>query len=119
MVDSDPLRFVGFRSLLSSESDFDLQPVSLAEVATHQDIDVVLLGSHTGKNVIDMLGTVKAVRPSLNIIVTGCKSRRRGNAAGESRLARKAVSMKRSRSGKSCAPSGSCILDLFRPRDGS
>ncbi len=72
VVDSDPLRFVGFRSLLSSEADFDLQSVSLVEMASHQDIDVVLLGSHPGKNVVDVLGTVKAVRPGLKIVVTGC-----------------------------------------------
>ena len=36
VVDSDPLRFVGFRSLLSSESDFELYSVSLAEVGANQ-----------------------------------------------------------------------------------
>lgn len=72
VVDSDPLRFVGFRSLLSPESDFDLQSVSLVEIAAHQDIDVVLLGSHPGRNVVDVLGSIKAIRPSLNVIVTGC-----------------------------------------------
>jgi hypothetical protein len=30
VVDSDPLRFVGFQALLSSESDFDVQSEPLA-----------------------------------------------------------------------------------------
>jgi hypothetical protein len=45
VIDSDPLRFVGFRALLSSESDFELQSVSLTEIGTHQEVDVVLQSS--------------------------------------------------------------------------
>ena len=30
VIDSDPLRFVGFRVLLSAESDFELHSVALA-----------------------------------------------------------------------------------------
>ena len=56
VVDSDPLRFVGFRALLSPQADFDLQSVSLAEIGTHQGADMVLLGSHPGKNVVDVGG---------------------------------------------------------------
>jgi len=72
VVDSDPVRFVGFRALLSSESDFDLQSVSLAEIGTHSPVDIVLLGSHHGRNATDVLATMKAVRPGLNVIITGC-----------------------------------------------
>src|SRR6266567_2366485 len=72
VVDSDPLRFVGFRALLSSESDFDLQSVSLTEVGTRQGVDVTLLGGHPGRNVIELLTTMKTARPGLNVIVTGC-----------------------------------------------
>jgi DNA-binding NarL/FixJ family response regulator len=72
VVDSDPLRFVGFRALLSSETDFDLQSVSLGEIGTHQEVDVVLLGSHPGRNAVEVLTTIKALRPRLDVIVTGC-----------------------------------------------
>jgi DNA-binding NarL/FixJ family response regulator len=72
VIDSDPLRFVGFRALLSSESDFELQSVSLTEIGTHQEVDVVLLGSHPGGNVLEVLTTLKALRPGLAVIVTGC-----------------------------------------------
>ncbi len=71
VVDSDPLRFVGFRALLRSESDFDLQSVSLTEVGTHQGVQVTLLGSHPGRNVIELLTTMKTRCPGLKIIVTG------------------------------------------------
>src|SRR5580698_8096379 len=72
VIDSDPLRFVGFRELLSSQSDFDLRSVSLSELGTYQDVDVVLIGSHPSKSVIELLAAVKALRPSLDVIVTGC-----------------------------------------------
>jgi len=68
VIDSDSLRFVGFRELLSSESDFDIQSVSLSEIGTHQDVDIVLLGSIPGKSVIEVLTTVKALRPGLDVI---------------------------------------------------
>ena len=71
VIDSDSLRFVGFRELLSSESDFDIQSVSLSEIGTHQDVDIVLLGSIPGKSIIEVLTRVKALRPGLDIIVTG------------------------------------------------
>jgi DNA-binding NarL/FixJ family response regulator len=72
VIDSDPIRFVGFRALLSAESDFELQSVALAEIGTNKKADIVLLGSHAGNSVIDLLAIVKAVRPGLDVIVTGC-----------------------------------------------
>jgi DNA-binding NarL/FixJ family response regulator len=72
VIDNDPLRFVGFRALLSSESDFELQSVSLTEIGVHQGVDIALLGRHPGKSVIDVLTTLKVLRPGLDVIVTGC-----------------------------------------------
>jgi DNA-binding NarL/FixJ family response regulator len=72
VIDSDPLRFVGLRALLNSEPDFELQSVSLTEIGTHQEVDVVLVGRHPGKSVIEVLTTMKIVRPDLYGIVTGC-----------------------------------------------
>ncbi len=50
VVESDPLRFVGFRA---------------------KEVDVVLLGSRSAQNLFDVMASMKAVRPSLKIIVTG------------------------------------------------
>ncbi len=72
VVDGDPLRFVGFRSLLSCESDFELHSVSLASIGTSEEADVVLLGSHPGKNALEVLTTIRATRPGMRVIVTGC-----------------------------------------------
>jgi DNA-binding NarL/FixJ family response regulator len=71
VVESDPLRFVGFRTLFDNESDFELLSASLADLGTLQNIDLVLLGNRTGHNLFDVMAGMKAARPDLRIIVTG------------------------------------------------
>jgi DNA-binding NarL/FixJ family response regulator len=71
VVESDPLRFVGFRALFDSESDFELVSATLPDISVLQGIDLVLLGSRAGQNLFDVMASLKATRPDLRIIVTG------------------------------------------------
>jgi DNA-binding NarL/FixJ family response regulator len=71
VVESDPLRFVGFRALFDSESDFELVAATLPDISALQGIDLVLLGSRAGQNLFDVMASLKAARPDLRIIVTG------------------------------------------------
>ena len=71
VVESDPLRFVGFRALFDSEPDFDLTSAGLADLPQRQDVDIVLLGTHSNQNLFDAMAGLKAARPDLRIIVTG------------------------------------------------
>jgi DNA-binding NarL/FixJ family response regulator len=71
VVESDPLRFVGFRALFDTEPDLELVSASLADLAQLQTIDLVLLGNRGGQNLYDIMASMKAVRPDLRIIVTG------------------------------------------------
>lgn len=71
VVESDPLRFVGFRALFDSESDFELVSATLTDISALQGIDLVLLGSRAGQNLFDVMASLKAARPDLRIIVTG------------------------------------------------
>jgi len=71
VVESDPLRFVGFRALFDNESDFELLSATLPEIGTASAIDLVLLGNRTGQNLFDVMASLKATRPDLRIIVTG------------------------------------------------
>jgi DNA-binding NarL/FixJ family response regulator len=71
VVESDPLRFVGFRALFDSEPDFQLVSASLAELANMPEIDLVLLGNRNGQNLFDVMASLKASRPDVRIIVTG------------------------------------------------
>jgi DNA-binding NarL/FixJ family response regulator len=71
VVESDPLRFVGFRALFDSEPDFELVSASLPDISSQQNIDLVLLGNRNGQNLFDLMASLKATRPDLRIIVTG------------------------------------------------
>jgi DNA-binding NarL/FixJ family response regulator len=71
VVESDPLRFVGFRTLFDSEPDFELISASLPDISTLPDIDLILLGNRSGHNLFDLMASFKATRPDLRIIVTG------------------------------------------------
>lgn len=71
VVESDPLRFVGFRALFDSESDFELLAATLADIGTLENIDLILLGNRNGQNLFDVMASMKASRPDLRIIVTG------------------------------------------------
>src|SRR6202162_1070214 len=71
VVESDPLRLVGFRALFESETDFELIAASLPQIGSLTNIDMVLLGKRSGQNLFDLMASLKAVRPDLRIIVTG------------------------------------------------
>jgi len=71
VVESDPLRFVGFRALFDTEPDLELISASLADLGQLPSIDLALLGSRSGQNLYDAMAGLKAVRPDLRILVTG------------------------------------------------
>ena len=71
VVESDPLRFIGFRALFDDEPDFELVSASIQEIATRSDVDLILLGSRGGQNLFDVMASLKASRPDLRILVTG------------------------------------------------
>lgn len=73
VVDSDPLRFIGLRSLFDDEPDLELSAATLEEVPKLQDVDLILLGNRSsgGNSVFDVMASLKAIRPGLRIIVTG------------------------------------------------
>jgi DNA-binding NarL/FixJ family response regulator len=71
VVESDPLRFVGFRALFDSESDFELVSATLPDISSLSNIDLILLGNRNGQNLFDVMASLKATRPDLRIIVTG------------------------------------------------
>ncbi len=71
VVETDPLRLVGFQAVFHSERDFELISSSLPDIGTQQNIDLVLLGNRSSQNLFDVMATLKATRPNLRIIVIG------------------------------------------------
>jgi DNA-binding NarL/FixJ family response regulator len=71
VVDSDPLRLVGFRALLESEPDFEVSYVSLSDLDRHDHIDIILLGNQQGQHLFDDVVKLKAFHPDVQIIAIG------------------------------------------------
>ena len=71
LVESDPLRLVGFRALLESELDLEIISASLPEIGSQANIDVVLIGDRPGQNLLDTISNLKVMHPNLPIIVIG------------------------------------------------
>jgi DNA-binding NarL/FixJ family response regulator len=71
IIESDPLRLVGFRALFDSEPDIELISAQLSEIGAHPEIQVALLASRNGENLFDMIASLKAARPDLRVLVTG------------------------------------------------
>src|SRR5260370_12214246 len=74
VVESDPLRFVGFRTLFDTEPDLELSAATLAELQSKSNVDLVLLGSRTAQNLFDVMASLSASRPDFPIIVFGSRS---------------------------------------------
>ncbi len=71
VVESDPLRFIGFRALFDQNPEIELVSATLPEIATIATADLILLGSRGSLNLFDLMASLKASRPDLKILVTG------------------------------------------------
>ncbi len=71
VLESDPLRFVGFRALFDAEPEVELVSTSIAELKGRENLDLILLGGRSGSNLFERIASLKATRPDLRIIVTG------------------------------------------------
>ena len=71
LVESDPLRVVGFRALFESESGFELVSASLPNIVGLQSIDLVLVSNFSVQKLFDLMASLKATRPNLRVIMTG------------------------------------------------
>ena len=55
VVESDPLRFVGFRALFDTEPEFELISAGLPEISGLREVDLILLGNRSGQNLFDVM----------------------------------------------------------------
>ena len=71
VLESDPLRSVGFRALFETEKDLEILTSTIPELGSLGSVDLLLLGSSNGQNLFDTMAGLKAACPGLRIIVTG------------------------------------------------
>ncbi len=71
VLESDPVRFLGMRAIFSTEPDIQLRAATVATMLHERKDDVVLLAVDRGAAFYAAMSALKAVRPTIRIIVTG------------------------------------------------
>ena len=71
VLESDPLRFVGFRALFGSGAEFHVRSSTVPLLLKALEDDVVLMTRNRGAAFYSAMSALKAVRPGVRIIVTG------------------------------------------------
>lgn len=71
ILESDPLRYVGFRALFGSSADFRVRSSTLPLILKALDDDVILLTRNRGTAFYSHMSALKTVRPTVRILVTG------------------------------------------------
>jgi len=71
VVEDDPLRLVGLRSILHPLSAFQVLALTVSQVAADKTVDLVLLGNYSGVKFLETMASLRSLRPDLPVIVTG------------------------------------------------
>jgi len=73
VIENDPIRLVGLRSILDVISRLHLIATSISGIASDRSVGVVILRS-SEPNLIEHIATLRDARPDLSIVVTGIGS---------------------------------------------
>lgn len=71
IAEANPMRLIGFRSLLEDEQDLSVTSFELDRAAEHQDVDVVIMRDTASCSLVDRIENLKATLPSARVLVTG------------------------------------------------
>jgi DNA-binding NarL/FixJ family response regulator len=74
VVESDPLRLLGLRTIFSTEQDFQIRTATVPSILSSPDDDIILMTSSGGSAFHAAMSALKAMRPTIRIIVTGAGS---------------------------------------------
>jgi DNA-binding NarL/FixJ family response regulator len=70
ILEEDPLRLVGFQSILNQVPDLHVTAMSGTELANYPQVQIVILGNHL-RNFVETMDRLRIVLPSVRVIVTG------------------------------------------------
>jgi DNA-binding NarL/FixJ family response regulator len=71
VVETDPLRIVGFCALFDDDPAFAVKGCTPASIFQTHGYDVVLIGSRTGLAMYEIMAGLKSMNPTVRIIATG------------------------------------------------
>jgi DNA-binding NarL/FixJ family response regulator len=73
VIEDDPIRLVGLRSILDVEPSFHLIATSIPLIETNRRVDIVML-RHSGTMFLETIAKWRVVRPDLKVIVTAASA---------------------------------------------
>jgi DNA-binding NarL/FixJ family response regulator len=73
VIEDDPIRLVGLRSILSAVSGFHLTSASVSDIAIIKGQDVVIV-RNSGTKCLETIATLRAVQSDVKVLVTGTGS---------------------------------------------
>lgn len=71
VVESDPVRLLGLRTIFASETDMQVHSASIPAILHSPNEDIILMTASKGAAFYAAMSALKAVRPGIRIIVTG------------------------------------------------
>jgi DNA-binding NarL/FixJ family response regulator len=71
VLESDPVRFLGLRTLFSADPGINLRAADVDAVLENSHEELVLMAADRGSSFYAAMSALKAVRPGIRIIVTG------------------------------------------------
>ena len=71
VVESDPVRLLGLRTIFASEADMQVHSASIPAILHSPNEDIILMTASKGAAFYAAMSALKAVRPGIRIIVTG------------------------------------------------
>jgi len=71
LVETDPVRAVGFVALFNQHPDIEIMVASLSEIAAQTEIQVLLLSNDHNRNLVEVMAETKILRGDLRILVVG------------------------------------------------
>src|SRR5260221_13098763 len=71
ILEDDPLRLVGFQSILDRVPDFQVAGMTVAEVVGSQDVHIALLGNRSRMRFLETMASLKGLGPDLRVVATG------------------------------------------------
>jgi len=111
VIEDDPLRLVGFRSILDPISDFQLTFLPASEIATISGAEVLIVGNHSGLRFFETMTQLRVSYPQSRILVTG--------SAGDPETIFKAIASGAKGYVQESAPAGDLVKAVYAVRGGS
>lgn len=74
IVDSDPVRIIGFRAILESQAGLEVHAITLDQCNTLSTVDLVLMRDNSGYGLAEDIQRVKTACPGARVLIIGSEA---------------------------------------------